>query len=329
MVKIFEGARENKRYVFTSVVLGIAFWLAQFAYQYFFLIPGEIQGSIVRSAALTGATLIGIALIIGPLAKFWPTRNYIQHRRTFGVLGFTFIIVHMLSVMFYFFNFGFAELFQSLNPYANPILFGLAAFLIFIPLYLTSTDWAVEKLGFLKWKSIHRLVYVAYILSVLHFIQINPLLLLNPAGYFLLAVTASVFALEMAAFLKYVREKGGKGKYIGGAIIVIGIILFYLVYAINKSGIVLYGIPIVSAVLIAIYAVYWLKKRKEEQQEEKQKQENKLNVEEEKQQLKAEEQKSEEKIDHKEEDKERKSENKEAQKHDQPKYPQIKVKEVR
>src|SRR3989344_2513280 len=244
MVRLFAGARQEKGYVIKSILLGIAFWLLQFAYQYYILGSGDINISIIRSSAFAGATLIGIALIIGPLATLWPTKNYVKHRRTFGVMGFTFIIMHYFSVMAYIFNFNLSLLLFSNNPYVNPVLFGLAAFWIYVPLYITSTDWATQKLGYKKWKMIHRLVYFAWILSVAHFILINPPALFNISGYLLLTVTALGFILEISALTQHVKTKGGQGKYIGILIILLGSVIFYFAYTTKQSTIVLYGVPI-------------------------------------------------------------------------------------
>jgi methionine sulfoxide reductase heme-binding subunit len=49
------------------------------------------------------------------------------------------------------------------------ILAGFTAFLILIPLALTSTAPAVRRLGFARWKRLHRLVYAAGTLAAIHF----------------------------------------------------------------------------------------------------------------------------------------------------------------
>ncbi|MBI4895214.1 MAG: ferric reductase-like transmembrane domain-containing protein [Candidatus Aenigmarchaeota archaeon] len=259
MTKLFQGARENKKHVFSAIGLGILFWLVQFAYQYYILVPGEMTSSIVRSTALTGATLIGAALLIGPLAKLFPTRNFIQYRRTIGVIGFTFAILHVLSVMFFFFNFGIAEVLYSLNPYTNPLIFGLLAFVIYIPLYLTSTDWAVEKLNYKRWKAIHRLVYIAWIFTILHYMQINPNLLYNPVGYLLLGVTYATLILEFATFIKYSVEKGGKGKYLGSGVIIGTFVLFFLAYYLKQNILVLSLVPITIIGGLVLYSILKIK----------------------------------------------------------------------
>ena len=188
---LFAGARKSIRYVLLSSGLALAFWALQFVYQYFFLLSGELGGSILRSFALSGATLIGAALIIGPLRTLFPKHNFVRHRRTVGVWGFTFIIMHFLSVITFLFEFDALALFWHPNPFANPILFAVFSFPIFTAMWTTSTDWAVARLGFRRWKAIHRLVFLAYISAILHFSLINAELLLNPAGYILIATTVA------------------------------------------------------------------------------------------------------------------------------------------
>lgn len=222
-------------YIGKAAGAALVFWLLEFAYQYYVLVPGELHGSLVRSFALAGATLIGVALAIGPLAVLRPDWNFVEYRRTFGVAGFTLIVLHVASVT-YFFKLGPSEVFWDFNPFKNPLLFGVLAFPIFTLLYVTSTDWAVAKLGFRQWKVLHRLVYGAYVLSVLHFTQINPQLLYNPVGYLLLAVTAAALLLELAAFGVKVRSgRAGKGAYLGAAVIAVALVLLTTAFFFKKA----------------------------------------------------------------------------------------------
>jgi sulfoxide reductase heme-binding subunit YedZ len=50
------------------------------------------------------------------------------------------------------------------------ITIGFAAFLLLIPLAITSTDGMVRRLGFARWKKLHRLIYLAAVLGVIHFV---------------------------------------------------------------------------------------------------------------------------------------------------------------
>ena len=49
------------------------------------------------------------------------------------------------------------------------IAVGFAAWLLLIPLAVTSTKGAVQRLGFKRWKAIHRLVYAVALLAAIHF----------------------------------------------------------------------------------------------------------------------------------------------------------------
>lgn len=50
------------------------------------------------------------------------------------------------------------------------IAVGFAALVLLVPLALTSNDRAVRKLGFVRWQRWHRLVYLASVLGVVHFV---------------------------------------------------------------------------------------------------------------------------------------------------------------
>ena len=46
---------------------------------------------------------------------------------------------------------------------------GFTAFVLLMPLAATSTSGALKRLGYARWKRLHRLAYVAPILAVIHF----------------------------------------------------------------------------------------------------------------------------------------------------------------
>ncbi|HLX62535.1 MAG TPA: protein-methionine-sulfoxide reductase heme-binding subunit MsrQ [Planctomycetota bacterium] len=109
----------------------------------------------------------------------WPARV----RKTLGLFGFFYACVHLFIYVFYQQDFEFKNLFVrdedlDRNLYATIFgdawkfpfqLFGMAAFLLLIPLALTSTNWAVRKLGGKNWQRLHYLVYPIAILGVVHF----------------------------------------------------------------------------------------------------------------------------------------------------------------
>jgi methionine sulfoxide reductase heme-binding subunit len=95
----------------------------------------------------------------------WPLRV----RRMIGVYGFFYAVLHVSTYI------GLDQAFDWSAIYADVtkrkfIFVGLSAFLCLIPLAATSTNAAVKRLGFERWKQLHRLAYAAPIVAVVHFI---------------------------------------------------------------------------------------------------------------------------------------------------------------
>jgi sulfoxide reductase heme-binding subunit YedZ len=70
------------------------------------------------------------------------------------------------------------------------ITVGAGAFVLLVPLAWTSTDAAVRRMGFGRWKLLHRLAYVAAALAVLHFFLRVKKDVTEPLAYGLVVVTA-------------------------------------------------------------------------------------------------------------------------------------------
>lgn len=229
MVKLFEGAVRNWKFVLKFLLFSIVFWFLQFAYQFYVLDPGNFSTALIRSFAFSGATFIGLALLCSVFFKFKPMyAKYWYVRRSLGVTGFFFIIGHVLSVILFVFMGDLFQIFYSLNPFENPLILGTIGFVVFLAMALTSTDWALQKLGGPKWKALHRLVYFGYFFSVAHFLKTNPPALFNPAGYLLFLVTLLALGGELYWFVKI----AGKNKFSTlGAKIGFLVILLYLVLA--------------------------------------------------------------------------------------------------
>ena len=124
--------------------------------------------------ALNELGLMALVLLIASLACTplqtlfgwtWPIRA----RRLLGLLAFTYAALH-LSV--------YAGLDQGLDVRAiladvvkrKFIFVGFAAFVMLIPLAWTSTKGAVRRMGYVKWKRLHLLVYPAALCAVVHFV---------------------------------------------------------------------------------------------------------------------------------------------------------------
>ena len=233
MSKLFEGAVKGWKFVLSFLAISILFWLAQFAYQVYFGAVLSFDMAIVRSFAFVGATFIALALLCSIVFKFYPKyAKYHYVRRSFGVMGVVFGILHIYSALNAYFFWDLSKVYFSLNPIENPLIFGSAAFSLLFIMLLTSTDWAEEKLTPPRWKMIHRVVYFAYWALVAHFLLINPPAIMNLPGYVLIAAVLLTLAGQLYWFVKMssMRKFANLGTKIGFFIILLYLILAYFVY---------------------------------------------------------------------------------------------------
>ena len=85
------------------------------------------------------------------------------------------------------------------------IFVGFAAFVLLAPLAATSTAASVQRLGFVRWKRLHRLAYLAGILVVIHFFLRVKKDVSEPAVY--AAVLALLFAARIFVWLRDRRPR--------------------------------------------------------------------------------------------------------------------------
>jgi methionine sulfoxide reductase heme-binding subunit len=137
------------------------------------IVPGGLGPDPTAHIALTtGYTtlmLLTITLAITPVRKFVPQLNWaIRFRRLLGLFAFFYGTVHMLTwVALY----NYFSLHAMLHDIAKRrfITMGVAAYLLLLPLAITSTNWAIRKMGGKQWNRLHKLVYVAAICGVIHY----------------------------------------------------------------------------------------------------------------------------------------------------------------
>jgi methionine sulfoxide reductase heme-binding subunit len=95
----------------------------------------------------------------------WPMRL----RRMLGLLAFFYASLHLATYAAVDQRFDWAAIWADLTK-RKFIYVGMLAFITLVPLAATSTNVAVKRLGFKRWKQIHRLAYLAPALGMIHFI---------------------------------------------------------------------------------------------------------------------------------------------------------------
>src|SRR5689334_21549614 len=94
----------------------------------------------------------------------WPIRV----RRMLGLFAFFYASLHLLTYVGIDQQLDWPVLWGDVTQRKFMIV-GFLAFLCLLPLAWTSTDASVRRLGFNRWKALHRLAYVAGVLAVVHF----------------------------------------------------------------------------------------------------------------------------------------------------------------
>ncbi len=112
--------------------------------------------------------LLVLSLACTPINMVFGYRPVLRVRRALGLYAFMYVAIHLLIFVGLDYTFDLTLIREAIleKRYA---LVGFAAFLILLPLAVTSTKGWMRRLGRL-WKQLHRWVYLAALLAVLHFV---------------------------------------------------------------------------------------------------------------------------------------------------------------
>jgi sulfoxide reductase heme-binding subunit YedZ len=136
--------------------------------------------ALERGLGETGLQILIATLCITPLR--WVGLNLIKFRRAIGLMAFMFIGLHLATWLFLDIGLRWSEIFTSLTK-RPAIVIGFAAFLILIPLAVTSNHLSIRRLGSAGWKRLHLLAYPATLAAAVHFLMIGKIYTVESAAY--------------------------------------------------------------------------------------------------------------------------------------------------
>ena len=151
---------------------------------------------------------LAITLAITPLRKILRLPQLIRFRRMMGLFAFFYLCLHFIAWLALDRFFNWAQILDDISkrPY---ITVGFAAFLLLIPLAVTSTAGWIRRLGGKRWQMLHRLIYVAAVLGVIHYYWLVKSDHRKPLFYaFIFGV---LLAWRVAAWLYGRRKSSAKG----------------------------------------------------------------------------------------------------------------------
>jgi methionine sulfoxide reductase heme-binding subunit len=178
------------------------------------LLLGASRGTLGADPVATVLNRLGLLALIFLLASLaatpakvllgwtWPIRL----RRMLGLTGFFYAALHLVTYVAVDQRFDWPVLWADVTQRKFMVV-GFGAFLLLLPLALTSTDASVRRLGYKRWKALHRLVYLAGVLAVVHFLWRVKLDIRQPLAY---AVVLGL--LFLVRILDVVRTRRAKAR---------------------------------------------------------------------------------------------------------------------
>ena len=138
-----------------------------------------------------------ITLAITPLRRLTRQPWLIRFRRMLGLFAFFYACLHFTTYIWLDQFFDWANMVKDIQkrPF---ITAGFTGFVLMIPLAVTSTAWAVRKLGGKRWQWLHRLIYLSATAGVVHYIWLVKADLTLPLTY--AAILAVLLLYRLAAW---------------------------------------------------------------------------------------------------------------------------------
>lgn len=210
------------------LALGIYLWVST-------TVPsGNLQiVKLTEIYAFTAFTYLYVTLLISPLYHSFPTLPYrgqlVKAQRALGVSVALFALCHAYLAFFKELG-GFIGLGFLNQTYIIAIICSATALLILLLLAATSFDYMVRKLSNGRWKFLHRFVYLAGVLILIHALLLGTQFadLSKPIPQFTLVMVGFLFILEARRLDDAVRKKWPNWPQVGVSTLLIVAFLAFI-----------------------------------------------------------------------------------------------------
>ncbi len=187
-------------------ILGI-FPLAKLLFDFFThnFSPNPIQ-DLEHETGFAAITLLILSLSTTPLRTLFNWGKLTKHRRALGLYAFLYATLHVIIYIAVDYGFNLNLLVEETLE-KRYTLVGTTAYLLLVPLAITSYKWGMKKVG-KSWKKLHQLVYLIAPLLVLHFAWARKGDIFSLQGDILLPFIYGLFVV-LLLFLRisFVRKK--------------------------------------------------------------------------------------------------------------------------
>lgn len=125
--------------------------------------------ALERQTGLWTLRMLAASLAVSPLMKATGWGWLIPQRRFLGLAAFAYASLHLSMYIGLDHFFAFNAIVEDVLKHLY-VTVGMTAFLLLVPLAITSTKGWIRRLGGKRWNQLHRLVYLAAILGCVHFL---------------------------------------------------------------------------------------------------------------------------------------------------------------
>ena len=208
-----EARRRLLRIGYHAVGLFPLAWLL-FDFWFGLLGPEPIRAMILRTGK-AAIIMLTLSLAATPAGFIFGWKQATVVRRPLGLYAFMYVCLHLSIFVWLDYGFMMTLVIEEIIKRRYAVV-GFAAFLLLIPLALTSTKESQRRLG-KRWKSLHKLVYLVGVLAVIHYIWLvknaytQPLIFAGIIGFLLLVRVAPIRQFFIASRRRVEnRRKAGK-----------------------------------------------------------------------------------------------------------------------
>ena len=136
-----------------------------------------------------------LTLAMSPLKRFTNLSIWIKFRRTLGLFVFFYATLHLLTYVVIDYRLDWQQIIDDVLK-KKYIFVGFAAWLLLIPLVITSSQKMVKLLKH-NWKKLHRLIYVIAIFGALHFIWLSKTIFFKPLIFLVIILVLLVSRIKI------------------------------------------------------------------------------------------------------------------------------------
>jgi sulfoxide reductase heme-binding subunit YedZ len=138
---------------------------------------------------------ICLTLTMSPLKRITNLGFWIKFRRMLGLFVFFYATIHLLTYVGLDYRFDWEPIINDVLK-KKYIFIGFSAWLLLIPLAITSSQKMIKILG-RNWKNLHRLVYLIAVFGSLHYIWLSKTIFFKPLIYTLIIVVLLALRIKI------------------------------------------------------------------------------------------------------------------------------------